>query len=98
MVRLRLVQGVVAYHLGRDREARLLLEKVATELQLLAVDEAELMEIVSMGYTVAEARTGLRASLGDRKLAVDHIIRRREERAEVAKKEEERERGGRGHG
>ena len=98
MARLHLLQGVVAYHLGRDREARLLLEKVATELQLLAVDEAEMMEIVSMGYTVAEARTGLRASLGDRKLAVDHIIRRREERAEVAKKEEERERGGRGHG
>ena len=93
MARLHLVQGVVAYHLGRDREARLLLEKVSTELQLLAVDEAELMEIVSMGYTVAEARTGLRASLGDRKLAVDHIIRRREERAEVARKEkEERER------
>ena len=93
MARLHLLQGVVAYHLGRDREARLLLEKVATELQLLAVDEAELMEIVSMGYTVAEARTGLRASLGDRKLAVDHIIRRREERAEVARKEkEERER------
>ena len=93
MARLHLVQGVVAYHLGRDREARLLLEKVSTELQLLAVDEAELMEIVSMGYTVAEARTGLRASLGDRKLAVEHIIRRREERAEVARKEkEERER------
>ena len=93
MARLHLLQGVVAYHLGRDREARLLLEKVSTELQLLAVDEAELMEIVSMGYTVAEARTGLRASLGDRKLAVEHIIRRREERAEVARKEkEERER------
>ena len=40
MVRLRLVQGVVAYHLGRDKEARLLLEKVTSKLQLLAVDEA----------------------------------------------------------
>ena len=89
MARLHLLQGVVAYHLGRDKEVRLLLEEVATKLQLLAVDEAELMEIVSMGYTVAEARTGLRASLGDRKLAVDHIIRRREERAEVARKEKE---------
>ena len=42
MARLHLLQGVVAYHLGRDREARLLLEEVATELQLLAVDEASL--------------------------------------------------------
>ena len=61
------LQGVVAYHLGRDREARLQLEKVSTELQLLAVDEMDLVEIVSMGYSMAEARTGLRAALGDRK-------------------------------
>ena len=94
MARLHLLQGVVAFHLGRDREARLQLEKVSTEMQLLAVDEVELMEIVSMGYTIAEARLGLRASLGDRKLAVDHIIRRREEKAEILRKEkEERERG-----
>ena len=94
MARLHLLQGVVAFHLGRDREARLQLEKVSTELQLLAVDEVELMEIVSMGYSLAEARLGLRASLGDRKLAVDHIMRRREEKAEILRVErEERERG-----
>ena len=93
MARLHLLQGIVAYHLGRDREARLLLEKVSTELQLLIVDEVDLMEIVSLGYSVAEARIGLRASLGDRKLAVDHIMRRREEREEIRKKErEEKER------
>merc|ERR1712029_1158881 len=79
---------------GRDREARLQLEKVSTELQLLAVDEVDLMEIASMGYSIAEARLGLRASLGDRKLAVEHILRRRDERQEIRKKEkEERERG-----
>merc|ERR1712029_495175 len=94
MTRLHLLQGVVAFHLGRDREARLLLEKVSTELQLLAVDEVDLMEIVSMGYSIAEARLGLRASLGGRKLAVEHILRRRDERQEIRKKEkEERERG-----
>ena len=87
------LQGVVAYHLGRDREARLQLEKVSTELQLLAVDEMDLVEIVSMGYSMAEARTGLRAALGDRKLAVEHIMRRRDEKAEIVRKEkEERER------
>jgi len=94
MARLHLLQGVVAFHLGRDREARLQLEKVSTEMQLLSVDEVDLLEIVSLGYSIAEARLGLRASLGDRKLAVDHIMRRREEKAEILKKEkEERERG-----
>ena len=41
MARLHLLQGVVAYHLGRDREARLLLEEVITKLQLLAVDDGQ---------------------------------------------------------
>merc|ERR1712173_317203 len=86
MLRLHLLQGIVAFHLGRDKEAKLLLEKVNIEMQLLAVDEVDLMEIVSMGYSVAEARVGLRSALGDRKLAVDHIIKRRKEK-------EERERG-----
>ena len=59
--------------------------QVSTELQLLAVDEMDLVEIVSMGYSTAEARTGLRAAFGDRKLAVEHIMRRRDERAEIAR-------------
>jgi len=94
MLRLHLLQGVVAFHLGRDREAKLLLEKVNIEMQLLAVDEVDLMEIASMGYSIAEARVGLRATLGDRKLAVDHIIKRREEKEDIRRKEkEEKERG-----
>merc|ERR1719154_199508 len=94
MTRLHLLQGIVAFHLGRDREAKLLLEKVSLEMQLLVVDEVDLMEIASMGYTISEARVGLRAALGDRKLAIDHIIKKREEKEEILRKEkEERERG-----
>jgi len=94
MLRLHLLQGIVAFHLGRDKEAKPLLEKVNIEMQLLTVDEVDLMEIVSMGYSLAEARVGLRSALGDRKLAVDHIIKRREEKEEILRKEkEERERG-----
>ena len=68
-----------SYGSNMEREVRLQLEKVkfskrmykvSTELQLLAVDEMDLVEIVSMGYTSAEARIGLRASHRDRKLAV----------------------------
>jgi len=94
ITRLHLLQGIVAFHLGRDREAKLLLEKVTLEMQLLAVDEMDLMEIASMGYTISEARVGLRATLGDRKLAIDHIIKRREEKENILRKEkEERDRG-----
>ena len=84
----------MAFHLGRDREARILLEKCAVQMQLLAVSETDLLEIASMGYTIAEARLGLRAAQGDRKLAVEHIMKRREEKQDMRRKEEEeRERG-----
>jgi len=41
-------QGIVAFHLGRDKEAKPLLEKVNIEMQLLTVDEVDLMEIVRL--------------------------------------------------
>jgi tetratricopeptide (TPR) repeat protein len=94
LVRLNLLQGIVAFHLGRDREARLLLEKCSVQLQMLAVSESDLLEIASMGYSLAEARLGLRAAVGNRKEAVEHIMRRREEKEALHRKErEERERG-----
>ena len=84
----------MAFHLGRDREAQILLEKCAVQMQMLAVCETDLLEIASMGYTIAEARLGLRAAQGDRKLAVEQIMKRREEKQDMMKKEEEeRERG-----
>ena len=84
----------MAFHLGRDREAQILLEKCAVQMQMLAVCETDLLEIASMGYTIAEARLGLRAAQGDRKLAVEQIMKRREEKQEMRKKEEqERELG-----
>ena len=64
LVRLNLLQGIVAFHLGRDWEARLLLDKCSVQLQMLAVSESDLLEIASMGYSVAEARLGLRAAAG----------------------------------
>ena len=94
MARLNLVQGIVAFHQGRDKEARLLLEKCDVQMQMLAVCETDLLDIASMGYSIAEARLGLRAAQGDRKLAVEQILRRREEKQEIRRKEEEeRERG-----
>lgn len=89
LMRLHLLQGIVSFHLGRTREAKILLEKAQVEHSLLGVDETSLMEIASMGYSIAEARLGLRSARGDVKLAVEHILRRREEKEAIRKKEEE---------
>ncbi len=55
-MRLHLLQGIVAFHLGRDKEARLLLEKAGLQAQLLAVNEDQLALLVQLGYSVSEAR------------------------------------------
>jgi len=89
LMRLHLLQGIVAFHLGRENEARLLLKKVQIEAELLNVNEKFLDQIVEMGYTVQEARLGLRAARGSLELAVDHINTRREEKAEIRRKEQE---------
>ena len=41
-----------------------------------------------------QARLGLRAAQGDRKMAVEHIMRRREEKEAIRKKEQEERRLG----
>merc|ERR1711874_486587 len=46
----------------------------------LLVDENSMLQIASMGYSIAEARLGLRATQGDVKMAVEHILRKREEK------------------
>jgi len=89
LMRLHLLQGIVHFHLGRTSEAKLLLEKAHLEHNYLLVDENSLLQIASMGYSIAEARLGLRATQGDVKMAVEHILKRREEKELVRKKEQE---------
>jgi len=89
LMRLHLLQGIVAFHQGRIREARPLLLKAQIEQTMLAVDENSLVEVAGMGYSIAEARLGLRSAHGDIKFDVDHIIRRREKKEEIKKKEAE---------
>ncbi|XP_023329738.1 NEDD8 ultimate buster 1 isoform X2 [Eurytemora carolleeae] len=89
IMRLHLLQGIVAFHLGRQREARLLLQKTQIEAELLDVNEQLLEQVVQLGYSTTEARLGLRASKGDLDGAVEHIHRRREEGEEIRRKEKE---------
>merc|ERR1719154_438133 len=87
LMRLHLLQGIVAFHLGNEREAKLLLKKTRIESQLLEVNEELLYQLMDMGYSMAESRLGLRSARGDIKGAVEHINQRRTEREEIRKKE-----------
>ena len=87
LMRLHLLQGIVAFHLGNEREAKLLLKKTKIESQLLEVNEELLYQLMDMGYSMVESRLGLRSARGDIQGAVEHINQRRIEREEIRKKE-----------
>lgn len=58
----------------------------------LQVDETKLMQVVSMGFDISEARLGLRAAAGNVSNAISKITERRERKKEIAEKEKEERR------
>lgn len=89
LMRLHLLQGIVAFHSGNEREAKLCLKKTKIESQLLEVNEQMLIQLMEMGYSMTEARLGLRAAQGNLEGAVMHINQRRQDKEEIVKKEKE---------
>jgi hypothetical protein len=88
-VRLHLLQGIAAYHLGHIERSKFLLAKVDEEVKRLQVSDDQLAELINMGYGSDEARVALRAAYGNVPAAVDLIIRRREEEAKNRQQEKE---------
>ncbi|KAL1505617.1 hypothetical protein ABEB36_005141 [Hypothenemus hampei] len=86
LARLHLLQAVVLYHQNKRSESLLLFKHVECELQSLRVDEESVSSLVELGYSLAEARLGLRATGGDVTLAVNYIDENREKRYESRRK------------
>ncbi|XP_066154361.1 NEDD8 ultimate buster 1-like [Euwallacea fornicatus] len=84
--RLHLLQAIVLYHENHRVESLNLLRKVEEELETLHVDEQSLISLVEQGYSVAEARLGLRATSGDVNAAANYIHETRQTRLESRKK------------
>ncbi|CAG7828581.1 unnamed protein product [Allacma fusca] len=88
-VRLHLLQGIAAYHLGHIERSKFLLAKVDEEVKRLQVSDDQLAELINMGYGSDESRVALRAAYGNVAAAVDLIIRRREEEAKNRQQEKD---------
>ncbi|XP_052749675.1 NEDD8 ultimate buster 1 isoform X2 [Galleria mellonella] len=101
LMRLYLLQGIVAYHQNKRAEARQLLDKAESELNLLRVDETSVCALVELGWSRAQARGGLRAAGGDRDRAHLLLAARRDARRDLRRRasddrrraREERKRG-----
>ncbi|KAJ8728497.1 hypothetical protein PYW07_006193 [Mythimna separata] len=80
LMRLYLLQGIVAYHQNRRNEAKALLSKAETELNALRVDEDSVLTLMELGWSRAAARTGLRAAAGNTETAHHYLADRKAQR------------------
>ncbi|XP_059062382.1 NEDD8 ultimate buster 1 [Achroia grisella] len=83
LMRLYLLQGIVAYHQNKRAEARQLLDKAESELNLLRVDESSVCALVELGWSRAQARGALREAAGDRDRAHLLLAARRDARRQL---------------
>lgn len=86
LMRLYLLQGIVAFHKGDVREAGILFKRAEFVLTLLHVDDNSLHEIMLMGFSEKEARLALRTKNGNVQAAIEFIMEKRKEKEEINKK------------
>ncbi|KAM4718107.1 NEDD8 ultimate buster 1 [Anableps anableps] len=91
-LRLYLLQSLLSYIEGNDRQARVLLSKVEDLYGRLVPDSEKMAQLMVLGFSEREARLGLRACGGDLQEAAIHISNRRQEREELQQKEKQKRR------
>lgn len=77
LMRLHLLQGIVAYHQNKRSDAKRLLERAENELNSLRVDEGTVTSLMELGWSRVAARTALRACSGDPERAHHYLVSRR---------------------
>jgi len=85
LVRMHLLQAVVAFHSGQVARAKLLLKSTAQELDSLRVPEGLLKEVIANGFTEREARLAIRSVYPSTNVtaAVKHAQKTREDRERI---------------
>uniref|UniRef100_A0AAQ5ZRC8 UBA domain-containing protein n=1 Tax=Amphiprion ocellaris TaxID=80972 RepID=A0AAQ5ZRC8_AMPOC len=91
-LRLYLLQSLIFYIEGDDRQARIQLSRVESLYSRLVLDSEKMAQLMSLGFTDREARLGLRACQGDLQEAAIHISNRRQEREDLKQRERQRRR------
>ncbi|KAL8580117.1 hypothetical protein ACOMHN_061231 [Nucella lapillus] len=89
LMRLHLLQGIVAFHQLKTSAAQQLLRQAMDEFNGLQVNPEAIAYLMELGFTARETRLGMRACNGNVSAAADFIMKRRQERAEIGKKEKQ---------
>ncbi|XP_030624562.1 NEDD8 ultimate buster 1 [Chanos chanos] len=91
-LRLYLLQSVLAYAKGKEKESMEKLKQAEELYSRLNLDPEKMDQLMSMGFSEQEARLALRACSGDVSRAAQHITQRREEKKKLKREEREKRR------
>ncbi|XP_061094703.1 NEDD8 ultimate buster 1 [Conger conger] len=91
-LRLYLLQSLLSYLDGNEKQAAEILKKVEDLYQRLCLDPNKMTQLMSLSFTEQEARLGLRACQGNVDEAAILIIQRRTEKEAMKRSESEKRR------
>ncbi|XP_025104923.1 NEDD8 ultimate buster 1-like [Pomacea canaliculata] len=86
MMRLHLLKGIVAFHQHNVSAADHLLQQAKDEYFMLQVDPEAVTHLVEIGFTIREARLGLRTNQGNVEKAAEYIMKDRQDKEEIRQK------------
>ncbi|XP_076460084.1 NEDD8 ultimate buster 1-like [Babylonia areolata] len=89
LMRLHLLQGIVAFHQHNTDVAQRLLRQAMDEYNGLQVNPEALAHLMELGFSAREGRLGMRACQGNVAAAAEYIMKQRQDQAELLKKEKQ---------
>ena len=92
MVRMHLLQAIVAFHSGHLANGKSMLRSTSAELDNLRVPHEILEEVMASGFTAREARLALRSQNNNVSAAIRHAQQTKEAKEKTEKEELERKR------
>ena len=87
LVRLYLMQGIVAFHKDDHFTAKVKLLKAEELSERIRINESSLLSLINMGFEVKDARLALRVCEGDLMASIDYIQQKHLELKELAEKD-----------
>ena len=76
LVRLYLMQGIVAYHVDNHFTAKVKLLKAEELAEKIKINESSLLSLINMGFELKDVRLALRVCEGDVMASIDYIQQR----------------------
>jgi len=79
-IRLQLIEAILQYHANQHYIAKALLNQLEQKVKSYLIEDSELVNLISMGFSTKESKAALKACKRNQEQAVLYVLKKREER------------------